>query len=469
MRISQLEGKRVALWGWGREGRAAFGVLQQRLPALPLTLFCPEAEAAGAREETHGALTVRSDVTGEALAAFEVVIKSPGISPYGEAALHASARGSRFIGGTSLWFAEHADAQGVVRDTVCVTGTKGKSTTTALLAHLLRASGARTGLIGNIGLPLLEVLDPQPAPAYWAVELSSYQTGEVARSGAHPQVAIVLNLFPEHLDWHGSEARYIEDKLQLVTAAAPRVAVLNAADPHLAGLSLPHSEVVWFNQPQGWHMRGDVVYRGDQAVFDTARTPLPGRHNRGNLCAVLAAVEALGLDAAALAPAVQDFRPLPNRLQVLGTRDGLTFVNDSISTTPHASLAALECFAGQRIALLVGGHDRGLDWHDFVAHMAHDAAPVEIVTMGANGPRIHALLQPLAGQGRFGLHAAADLAEAVQLACAALGARGGVVLLSPGAPSYGVYRDYVARGRHFAELAGFEPDAITAIPGIGIA
>ncbi len=468
MRISQLEGRRVALWGWGREGRAAFAVLRQRLPALELTLFCPDAEAAAARAEAGNALQVRSDISGDALAAFEVVIKSPGISPYGEAAVAAAARGTQIIGGTSLWFAEHADDHGTVRDTVCVTGTKGKSTTTALLAHLLRASGARTALVGNIGLPLLEVLEPQPAPDYWAVELSSYQTGEVARSGAHPQVAVVLNLFPEHLDWHGSEARYIEDKLALVTDAAPRIAVLNAADPHLATLSLPHSEVVWFNQPQGWHMRGEWVYRGEQQVFDTANTPLPGRHNRGNLCAVLAAIEALGLDAVALAPAVQDFRPLPNRLQTLGSRGALRFVNDSISTTPHASLAALECFAGQRIALLVGGHDRGLDWHDFVDHMAHDVPPVEIVTMGANGPRIHALLQPLADAGRFGLHAAGDQDEAVRLACSALGAQGGVVLLSPGAPSFGAYRDYVARGRHFAELAGFDPDQIAAIPGIGI-
>ncbi|WP_421568680.1 UDP-N-acetylmuramoyl-L-alanine--D-glutamate ligase [Stenotrophomonas sp. PD6] len=469
MRISQLEGKRVALWGWGREGRAAFRVLRERLPGLALTLFCPEAEAATARAEAGAALQVRSDVSGDALAAFEVVIKSPGISPYGEAAAYATAQGTQFIGGTSLWFAEHADADGTVRDTVCVTGTKGKSTTTSLLAHLLRASGARAGLVGNIGLPLLEVLAPEPTPDYWAVELSSYQTGEVARSGAHPQVAVVLNLFPEHLDWHGSEARYIADKLSLVTEAAPRVAVLNAADPHLAALVLPHSEVVWFNQPQGWHMRGEVVYRGGQAVFDTANTPLPGRHNRGNLCAVLAAIEALGLDAVALAPAVQTFRPLPNRLQTVGEREGLRYVNDSISTTPHASLAALECFGGQRIALLVGGHDRGLDWQDFVDHMAHDVPPVEIVTMGANGPRIHALLQPLADAGRFGLHAAGDLDEAVQLARAALGGQGGVVLMSPGAPSYGVYRDYVARGRHFAELAGFDPDQITAIPGIGIA
>lgn len=467
MRISQLEGQRVALWGWGREGRAAFHALRERLPGLALTLFCPEAEAAAARAETAGALQVQSAVSGEALAGFDVVVKSPGISPYRPEALAAAASGTQFIGGTSLWFSEHARADGTLPDTVCVTGTKGKSTTTSLLAHLLRAAGHRTGLAGNIGLPLLEVLDPQPAPAYWAVELSSYQTGEVARSGTRPDVAIVLNLFPEHLDWHGSEQRYIDDKLSLVTGGHPRVAVLNAADPHLRALQLPHSQVVWFNQVEGWHMVGEVVHRGAQPVFDTSDTPLPGRHNRGNLCAVLAALEALGLDAVALAPAVRGFRPLPNRLQLLGEHDGLRWVNDSISTTPHASLAALDCFAGQRIALLVGGHDRGLDWHDFAAHM-RDHAPLEIITMGGNGPRIHALLQPLAGEGRFGLHAAADLPHAVALARAALGEQGGVVLLSPGAPSFGAYRDYVARGRHFAELAGFDPDSISAIPGLGV-
>jgi UDP-N-acetylmuramoylalanine--D-glutamate ligase len=467
VRISQLEGKRVALWGWGREGRAAFAVLRQRLPRLPLTLFCPPAEAEQARAETAGALQVETEITGAALSRFEVVIKSPGISPYAPAAQQAIAQGTQFIGGTSLWFSEHADADGNLPNTVCVTGTKGKSTTTSLLAHLLRAAGHRTGLVGNIGLPLLEVLDPQPAPDYWAVELSSYQTGEVARSGARPDVAIVLNLFPEHLDWHGSEQRYIDDKLSLVTGGHPRVAVLNAADEHLRALQLPHSQIVWFNQPEGWHMVGEVVHRGAQPVFDTSNTPLPGRHNRGNLCAVLAALEAMGLDAVALAPAVQGFRPLPNRLQTLGERDGLRWVNDSISTTPHASLAALDCFAGQRIALLVGGHDRGVDWHDFAAHMRDDA-PVEIVTMGANGPRIHALLQPLADEGRFGLHAGGDLPHAVELARGALGTQGGVVLLSPGAPSFGAYRDYVARGRHFAELAGFDPDLISAIPGLGV-
>ena len=470
MRISQLEGQAVALWGWGREGRSAYRAIRAALPSLPLTLFCAEHEAADAAALGDALLRVETSVDADALMGFAVVVKSPGISPNRPEALAAAQAGTHFVGGTALWFAEHAQPGGVVPGAVCVTGTKGKSTTTALLAHLLRAGGHRTGLAGNIGLPLLELLAPEPPPQYWAIELSSYQTREVARSGARPQLALVLNLFPEHLDWHGGEQRYIDDKLSLVTEAAPRIALLNAEDPRLVALaaSLSASEVRWFNRADGWHLREDMVYRGDVAVFDTARVPLPGRHNRGNLCAVLAAIEALGLDAAALAPAALTFQPLPNRLQTMGVRDGVRYVNDSISTTPHATLAALACFPQQRVALLVGGHDRGLDWHDFAGHMAQDAAPLEIVTLGGNGPRIHELLAPLAAQGRFGLHAAADLGQAVALARAALGDAGGVVLLSPGAPSFGAYADYVARGRHFAALAGFDPDAISAIPGLGI-
>ena len=467
MRISQLEGRRVALWGWGREGRAAHRAIRARLPSLPLTLFCNEAEARDAAALGDAALAVETQAGAERLAAFDVVVKPPGISPYAPEALAAAAAGTRFVGGTGLWFAERAGEDGIVPRTICVTGTKGKSTTTSLLAHLLRAAGHRTALAGNIGLPLLELLDPQPVPDDWAIELSSYQTGDVAASGARPDVAVVLNLFPEHLDWHGGEARYIEDKLKLVTQAHPRAAVLNAADPRLAALSLPRSEVHWFNRPDGWHLRGDDLYRGDAFVMDTRALPLPGRHNRGNLCAVLAALEAAGIDALPLAAAARDFRPLPNRLQTMGVRDGIAWVNDSISTTPHATLAALDCFAGQRIALLVGGHDRGVDWTDFAARM-HEQAPAAIVTMGANGPRIHALLEPVARARGFVLRAADTLPAAVAEARQVLDGAG-VVLLSPGAPSFGQYRDYVARGRHFAELAGFDPDDISAIPGLGIA
>src|SRR5690606_21702727 len=284
------------------------------------------AEAEDARALGDSGLVVETDAGAGRLATFDVVIKSPGISPYRPEVLAAMERGTRFIGGTALWFGQRPDAR-----TVCVTGTKGKSTTSALLAHLLRAGGHRTALSGNIGQPLLELLDGQAA--YWVVELSSYQTRDVAASGVRPDVALVTNIFPEHLDWHGGQARYVEDKLSLVTQGRPRVAVLNAADPTLAVLGdrLVDSRVDWFGDAAGWHLRGDALWRGEREVLDTRALPLPGRHNRANLCGVLAAIEALGLDAVALAPHVASFRPLPHRLQTLGARGGIDYVNDSIS------------------------------------------------------------------------------------------------------------------------------------------
>lgn len=460
MRISQLDERRVALWGWGREGRAAWKAIRSRLPSLPLTLFCLPNEVTDAQATGDALLIVQSEVNAERLSAFDVVVKSPGISPYRPDAVAAAERGTRFIGGTTLWFAERPDAR-----TLCVTGTKGKSTTSALLAHLLRAGGHRTALTGNIGQPLLELLEDEAE--YWVVELSSYQTRDVARSGIHPDVAVVTNIFPEHLDWHGSEARYVEDKLSLLTEAKPGIAVLNANDGRLAALDLPDSDVHWFGNETGWHLRGDVLWRGDEEVFDTSHVPVPGRHNRGNLCAVLTAIDALGIDAAALAPHAASFMPLPHRLQPVGERDGLLYINDSISTTPHATLAALDVYGNRRVVLLVGGHDRGLDWRDFAEAM-QVRAPTGIVTMGQNGPRIHALLVPMADAGSLVLRQAGDLADAVLQAKELLEGEG-VVLLSPGAPSFGAYRDYTERGRHFAALAGFDPAAFTAIPGIGIA
>ncbi|CAN5688505.1 UDP-N-acetylmuramoyl-L-alanine--D-glutamate ligase [soil metagenome] len=477
MRISQLEavaasGGRIALWGWGREGRAAYRALRGRgagtgdstaaSSALALTLFCNAEEASDAAALGDPALAVEYEATVERLSAFAIVVKSPGISAYRPELLAAQAHGTHFISGTTLWFAERPDAR-----TLCVTGTKGKSTTTALLAHLLRSAGVRTALAGNIGMPLLELLDGQ-ADA-WAIELSSFQTRDLAASGVRPEVAVVTNVFPEHLDWHGSEQRYVDDKLALLTDARPRIAVLNAADPRLAALGpqLVDCDLRWFGREDGWHLRGEIVHRGDTPVIATGDMPLPGRHNGGNLCAALAAIEAFGLDAAALAAHAAGFQPLPHRLQVLGARGGITWVNDSISTTPHATLAALDVHRGHRLALLVGGHDRGLDWDGFARAM-RSHAPDVIVCMGQNGPRIHALLRPLVEESGLVLHQARDLAGAVAQAHAAL-AGDGVLLLSPGAPSFGAYRDYTARGHHFAELGGFDPGAINAIPGLGIA
>jgi len=458
LKISDLEGKRLAIWGYGSEGRAALAALRWRLPRQSITVFCSEDEAAALRAMEDPNLLIETEVDGEKLAAFEVVIKSPGISPYTSPAVDAALHGTKFIGGTALWFAEHPYER-----TICVTGTKGKSTVSALIAHLLRVASRRTALAGNIGLPLLELLDVEPSPQYWVIELSSYQT----REAVNPEVAVVLNFFPEHLDWHGTEQRYFEDKMALLTETSPRVAVLNAADPRLAAFDLPPSlRVIWFNDEDGWHLRDSELFHGRHRVMDTRGLPLPGRHNRMNLCAALAALEALGMDAEALAPHAFSFRPLPHRLQSLGARDGIEFVNDSISTTPFASIAALDCHKGRRIAILVGGYDRGLDWGAFAERMVLDP-PKAVIAMGQNGPRIYERLKQIAVNNHFVLAEAKEMEDALRLGREVLESEG-IIMLSPGAPSFPRYRSYVERGRHFAKVAGFDPSSISAIPGLGV-
>jgi len=452
MRLADLADRRVAVWGYGREGRAALAALHAFAPSLRPTLFCNAAEAAEAATDARVRVVVQAP-DAAALSAFDVVIKSPGIGAYRPEILEARHNGTQFTSGTALWFAEHPEAH-----VIAVTGTKGKSTVTALVAHLLRALGRRVALAGNIGMPLLELVDPPQPPDWWAIELSSFQT----REAPSVAVGVINNLHEEHLDWHGSRERYVEDKLAL--AAAARQLLVSAQQPELLARTATHPRRRLFGAIDGWHVADGAIHRGPLRVFELERSPLPGAHNASNLCAALAALEAAGKDAIAAAPAIASFRPLPHRLQPLGHAAGLDWIDDSIATTPAATLEALVTLAGREVCVLVGGHDRGLDWHAFAEAVSRHP-PCAIVAMGANGARIANVLRESGGAYR--LAQASTLADAVARAREAT-PPGGVVLLSPGAPSFDQFRDYVERGRVFARLAGFDPQAI-GMEGLGIA
>lgn len=452
MRIAELAGQRIAVWGFGREGRAAIRAIRQRLPDLTLALYCHASEAAEAQAFDATLNVYPNEPDAVALSAYDVVVKSPGISAYKPAILTAQAQGTRFTSGTALWFAENAQAR-----VIAVTGTKGKSTTSALIAHLARALGVRTALAGNIGLPLLELLDGEAA--LWAIELSSFQTGEAGPL----ELGVITSLYEEHLDWHGSPERYVSDKLKLADAA--RQLLVNAEQASLLDKTAKHAHRHVFGRREGWHVADGFIRRGDAAVFALTKLPVPGLHNALNACAALAALDIMGFDAAAAAPSLAGFRPLPHRLQPLGERDGLHWINDSISTTPQATLAALDSLAGREVTVIVGGHDRGLDWTSFVdAVKSHKA--LRIVAQGANGPRIAAALR--AEKSPVPLGDVDSLADAIEMA-RTISPEGGTVLLSPGAPSFDQFHDYAERGRRFAALAGFDAQAIVGIEGLGIA
>ncbi len=441
MRFSELDGATVGVWGAGREIRSFAAQLARRLPAARIAVVASDQPLAA------GVLGEARPVTGAeivgALAGCDVVVRSPGVSLYRPELRELGRRGVTVTTATALWLAEVGGA-----DVIGVTGTKGKSTTAALIHHLAGAAGRAVALAGNIGVPAVDLLD-RPAGVLAVVELSSYQIADLT---VGPEVAVVTNLYREHLDWHGSEAAYRADKLRLLGLPGVRASVLNARDPALCGVAGAAPSPVLYGTASGWDVTADgVAFRG-ATVVSREDLPLPGEHNALNLCAALGALGAAGVALPELAGALPSFVGLPHRLElVLSDGDGVRWVDDSISTTPESTLAALSSFAGREVVLLAGGTDRGQDYGGLGrALAARDAAVVGLPVTGAR--LIDAARRAGLGAGRA--VGAPDMEAAVALARGLARRPGGVVLLSPAAPSFHAYRDFEERGDHFRALAG---------------
>lgn len=435
MRLSDLEGRRVGVWGLGREGRAIARALAERHPATALTLV----DERGGRGEPG----VARDPL--ALLGCEVVVRSPGISRYRPEARRIAAAGVAMTTGTNLWFAERPDARAIA-----VTGSKGKSTTSALIAHLAAAAGLRVQLAGNIGVPLADLLgDAGDGVELWVLELSSFQTSDL---DASPPVGVLLNLYREHTDWHGSRERYWADKLNLFAHRPDMVSVLNAADPEVRARGAVLPNPVWFRDPAGFDAGPAGISRAGRPWAARDRLALPGEHNLVNACAALAALEAAGVAVDGLQDAMAGFRPLAHRLEPLGERDGVLFVDDSIATIPEATVAAARALAPRPVVVLVGGRDRRQDYGPLAAYAAREGPVAGLVGLPGNGARILervAAEDPAPGRSLPPFALADDMADAVARAVA-MAPPGGAVLLSPGAPTGDDHADFAARGDAFA-------------------
>ncbi|MCW3034175.1 MAG: hypothetical protein JWM60_2520 [Solirubrobacterales bacterium] len=442
MRFSELEGARVGVWGAGREISSFAAQLAKRLPGARIVAAAFDEPPPDGVPEALGSPPPQVLSSGEALAALsgcDVVVRSPGVSihrPELAALRHA---GVPVTTATSLWLAERGG-----RRVLGVTGTKGKSTTAALAHHIARAGGERVELAGNIGRPALELLDADPETLA-IVELSSYHVADLA---VGPDVATITNLYAEHTDWHGSEQVYRSEKLRILELPAVERAVLPARQPELAAAPTA-AERLLFGEPSGWDVVDGAVTCAGEMRLAAGELGLPGEHNALNLCAALTALEAAGVTPAPLQAALAGFQPLAHRLATVAESGGLTWVDDSISTTPESALAALASFPGRPLVLLGGGQDRGQDYTALGAELARRGAA--LVAMPSTGPRL------LDAARRAGLPAARaliaeDLADAVAIA-RELAVPGAVVLLSPAAPSYDRFRDFEERGERFAALA----------------
>lgn len=428
MRLDELRGKRIGILGYGREGRATLELLQNELEAPDLTVLDEAAEA-------EGVPSIVGPLDQLPLDRFDILIKSPGISPYRQALQQAAEAGVRLTSASALWFAQARRGR-----VIAVSGTKGKSTVSSLVHFLLQRAGRDVALAGNIGRPLLELWGADHAIT--VVEMSSYQAYDF--NGA-PDIALITNLYPEHLDWHGGEANYYRDKLRLCAKA--RLSLVNGAQGRSVEMTEGCAARHFFQHPSGWEVRRDGIFYAGRQRFAAPRWQLGGAHNRANLAAAVAAVDAEGVDPAPGLDALAEFTGLDHRQQVIHTDGEVLFVNDSLSTTPHATLAALEAFERRgNLAVIVGGLDRGVDWREFADALARRPIAL-VVTRGSNGPGIAETLKHRA-PGQRVLEAGA-MEEAVGQARKAVGRRGAVIL-SPGAPSYDEYRDHAERAADFA-------------------
>jgi len=454
VRFSELEGAAVGVWGAGREIGSFAAQLARRLPAARIAVAAFDAEPpAPSREKLlapHAQIVTGAEIV-PALSGCDVVVRSPGVSIHRPELHQLRERGMLVTTPTSLWLTEHGP-EGVVG----VTGTKGKSTTAALVHHLARAAGVSVRLAGNIGAPAIDLLDGERTRLI-VLELSSYQLADL-QSG--PEVALVTSLFREHIDWHGSEAGYRAEKLRLLALPGVRVALVNGRDPRLTAalrdLDLDlgsDAAVVEYGVPGGWDLdaNGEVTLAG-RPVLAGGELPLRGEHNALNLCGALAALEALGVRPQ-LPHALEGFAPLAHRLEEVLERDGVLWVNDSISTTPESTLAALSSYPDRGAVLIAGGQDRGQDYSELGGALARTAATV--IGVPSTGARVLEAARA-AGADPVRTLQARDLEQAVELARARARA-GDVVLLSPAAPSYDHYRDFEERGERFRTLATLSP------------
>jgi UDP-N-acetylmuramoylalanine--D-glutamate ligase len=440
---SDLAGARVGIWGLGREGHANLRKLLSLGVEPVLVDDQPQANPDGrpVLATSEGGLA--------ALEQCDVVVKTPGLSRYRPEVARLSALGVPVVGGLGLWLAE-AD----LRRVLCVTGTKGKSTTSSVAGHLLTGLGYRCLVGGNIGV---SPYDPAQASDldYWVIEVSSYQATDLPYS---PPVVAVTSLHPDHLDWHGGVEQYYRDKLSACSQPGAELTVANAdSDLLVERAALLGPRVEWVSADD------DPGVSGSDWMDPLG---LPGRHNRRNALIARRCLVAMGVPGAGddtrLSAAARGYQPLASRLTSIGTLGGVTFVDDSLSTNVLPTLAALDAFPGRRIALIVGGHDRGIDYAPLAAGLVARPAPTYVLTLPDSGPRIRAQInqaaaphQAAAPQEPHPSTAFAGATDCPDLAAAvAAGYRwakpDGVVLLSPAAPSFGQFRDYRDRAEAFS-------------------
>lgn len=439
MRISALINKRLGLLGFGKEGAATLAALRLAGHAGEVLVFGDTPPL----QLPDDCRFVPAEQAPAGFATLDAVVRSPGFAPRHTLRQILDATRCLQTTATCIFMAEARAADITV---IGVTASKGKSTISALVQACLQQARLPGLLLGNIGKPALAVLDQivREKPLV-VMELSSYQCADL-EPGFGPPLAAIGSLFPEHLDYHGGYAGYLEAKTNIARSqCAEDVLVCHAqAWPELQAQGL-RQQVELCNDEAGLHWENGWFLQGETRLVDDSGMRIPGLHNRANACIAFALARRQGVTAEQFQAVLREFAGLPFRLQSEGMHGGIHWINDSISTAPEASAAALEALSGQVHTLIVGGQDRGYAPLPLLQAITRYGVRA-VIALPDTGIGIAEALQRM--KKGVKVQVVADLQEAVN-AAVQLTPKDATCLLSPGAPSYNLFTGFEARGEEF--------------------
>ena len=437
--------RRVLVVGLGKSGVAACALLRARGAEVVANDRRSRAELDSELGELGELVTGSHPI--ELVHDVDFIVLSPGV-PLTLPLLVEARRRS-----IPIWSELELGFRHVSGPVVAVTGTKGKSTTATLIRDMLRASGREARLAGNIGAPLSAELDGSTEETVFVVEVSSFQLETI--DSFRPQIAVLLDVSPDHLDWHPTFDEYLRAKARIFeNQRKDDWAVVYGGNPLTVTMaSKGKSRKVYFDLDCLGEMYPHVHKEGPWIVWhdDGETKPLasldeltvPGEHNRVNAMAASAAAALLGVSGDALEEAIEQFEGLPHALERVAEIDGVRFYNDSKATNIQAVRAALESFDGP-VVLILGGRFKGGDFRDLRKAAARSVK--HVLAIGESREQVKAALEDVAT-----VEVCDDLESAVQKAHASA-VKGDVVLLSPAGSSFDMFRDYRERGERFRQI-----------------
>ena len=419
----------IALAGYGLEGKASYEYWSTQ-PGVHITIVDENPIA----DAPVDAAVVTGKGAFSKLNGFDMIIRTAGLAP------------SKITTNGKIWSATNEFFEKCPAPIIGVTGSKGKGTTASLIASILKAAGKNVWLVGNIGLPALNVLPKITEEDIVVYELSSFQLWDIEKA---PQVAVVLHIEPDHLDVHADFEDYIDAKSQIASNQLTTDRVVYNVNNQWAGQIAKSSvgQLLPYPSERTAHVRGQSFFYGEAEICATDNLLLPGAHNQDNACAAITAVWSWVQDGATIAEGLRGFDGLPHRLKFVRSVNNVGYYDDSIATTPGSAMAAIRAFPAPKV-LILGGSSKGADFSELASLIADQRSRVKNVLL--IGDEAHRIADALAQAGYSSYEAMNDVPFTTVIETAQqISEEGDVVILSPSCASFGQFKNYQDRGQQF--------------------